>query len=375
MLKLKSIFYTIVCAALLSACSDGPKGPDDDPNDNPVEGGDVVGFYILNEGNWGQNKASLDYFSYEDNKYTANIYATRNPGTVLGLGDVGNDIAEYNGRIYAVINGSNKVEIIDAATAERIGQVNIDNCRNIAFDGNYAYVSSFVGGEGDCGSVTRFDLTTFSLSGSVSVGKQPEEIVISNGYLYVANSGQFQAPDYDRTITVVRLSDFTYYGSIDVAINMHHLRIDDDGNLWVTSRGNYADVPSNIYKLPKVGDNTFGAPKALDVPCTNLALNDGKVYFYGTTYDENWNATYNYGVIDCATAKIQPQSFITDGTEKSLVAPYGIAVQPSTGDIILTDARNYVSSGQVRCYSSEGKLLWTNTAGDIPGHIAFVKEK
>lgn len=373
MQKFRFLYAVCICAALCCSCNEEPNAPEP-PCILDDEGGSIKGFYVLNEGNWGQNKASLDYYDYSTSTYTTDVYAKANPDVVLGLGDVGNALAVYNGRLYAVINGSNKVEVIDAETAKRIAQVDIDNCRDIAFSGEYAYVSSFVGGEGECGSVSRIDLKTLTVTGKVSVGKQPEGLVVADGMLYVANSGQFQAPDYDRNISVLNLADFSLQRNIEVAINMDRLYADNDGNLWVTSRGNYADVPSNIYKLAKTGKGTFAAPQALDIPCEEIAMADGKIYFYGTTYDENWNATYNFGIIDTASATVLPGSFITDGSESTISTPYCIAVQPSTGDIFVTDARNYVSSGQVHCYSPDGKLKWSATAGDIPGHIAFLEK-
>ena len=56
------------------------------PDPNP---GEIKGFFLLNEGNMGNNKATLDYFDYETGVYTKNIYAERNPGVVKELGDVG----------------------------------------------------------------------------------------------------------------------------------------------------------------------------------------------------------------------------------------------------------------------------------------------
>ena len=57
--------------------------------------GPVKGFFLLNEGNMGSNKATLDYFNYASGGYHKNIFAERNPGVVKELGDVGNDIQIY----------------------------------------------------------------------------------------------------------------------------------------------------------------------------------------------------------------------------------------------------------------------------------------
>ena len=52
----------------------------------------VDGFYLINEGNMGSNKATLDYFDETQGVYHRNIYAERNPNVVKELGDVGNDV-------------------------------------------------------------------------------------------------------------------------------------------------------------------------------------------------------------------------------------------------------------------------------------------
>lgn len=51
--------------------------------------------------------------------------------------------------------------------------------------------------------------------------------------------------------------------------------------------------------------------------------------------------------------------------------PYGIAVNPVTKDIYVTDAKSYVVSGTVYCFSKDGVLKWKQTAGQIPAHFAF----
>ena len=118
--------------------------PEDVPVSTP-EYTSVKGFYLLNEGNMGSNKCTLDYYDYTSGVYSRNIYGSANPSVPKELGDVGNDLAIYGSRLYAVVNCSNKVEVMDAATCVRIGQIDIPNCRYIKFHGGYAYVTSYAG--------------------------------------------------------------------------------------------------------------------------------------------------------------------------------------------------------------------------------------
>ena len=52
-----------------------------------------VKLFVLNEGSYGQNNSTLDFFRYSDGKYVRNSFSQMNPTISAGLGDVGNDIA------------------------------------------------------------------------------------------------------------------------------------------------------------------------------------------------------------------------------------------------------------------------------------------
>ena len=66
------------------------------------------------------------------------------------------------------------------------------------------------------------------------------------------------------------------------------------------------------------------------------------------------------------------QSFITDGTDKLITVPYGIAVNEETKDIFVTDAKDYVSPGTLYCFGKNGIEKWSVQTGDIPEHFAFM---
>lgn len=96
-----------------------------------ASGSPVRGFYLVNEGNMGSNKCSLDYYDYYTGLYSRNFYSEKNPAVVKELGDVGNDIGIYGSKLYVVVNCSHKVEVMDARSGVRIGQVYIPNCRYV----------------------------------------------------------------------------------------------------------------------------------------------------------------------------------------------------------------------------------------------------
>lgn len=347
--------------------------------ETPAPDTGVRGFYLVNEGNMGSNKCTLDYFDYFTGLYARNFYAERNPNVIKELGDVGNDVGIYGSRLWVVVNCSHKVEVMDAHTGIRLGQVDIPNCRYVRFHRGKAYVSSYVGPvridpDAPKGAVYEVDTLSLAVARKVSVGYQPEEMEVVDDYMYVANSGGYRAPDYDRTVSVIEMIDFKQVQQIPVGINLHRLKKDNRKQLWVSSRGDYRERPSRLYVLGKVaGYNRMEVKDTIPIACSNMAVHGDSLYCYATEWNEyTASNTITYAIVNTETHEVVSRSFITDGTEKNIEIPYGIAIHPETGDIFITDAKNYVSSGTLHCYSREGKLKWSVRTGDIPAHIAFL---
>lgn len=345
---------------------------------NPGET-NIRGFYLVNEGNMGSNKCSLDYMDYFTGLYARNFYAERNPNVVKELGDVGNDIGIYGSKLYVVVNCSHKVEVLDSRSGIRLGQVDIPNCRYVRFYRGKAYVSSYVGPvlidpDAPKGAVYEVDTATLAVTRKVSVGYQPEEMEIVDDYMYVANSGGYRAPNYDNTVSVIQMIDFKQVRQIPVGINLHRLKKDRYNKLWVTSRGDYQSRPSRMYVLEKrKGYNQMEVTDTLPFGVSNMAIRGDSLYFYSTEWNNYTQSnTITYGIVDIRTKKLVSDKFITDGTEKDITIPYGIAIHPETGDILVTDAKNYVSSGTLYCFDRNGRKKWSVRTGDIPAHIVFL---
>ncbi len=341
---------------------------------------DVKGMYLVNEGNMGSNKCTLDYLDFENGWYARNLYAEKNPHVVKELGDVGNDIRIYGSRLYVVVNCSNKVEVLNARTGVRIGQIEIPNCRYIRFYRGKAYVSAYVGPvqlynpDAVKGAVYKVDTLSLQVEGKVTVGYQPDELEVLGEYLFVANSGGYMAPNYDNTVSMIELEGFRQVRKIPVGINLHRIRADRYGRLWVTSRGNYENIPSNLYVLERKKNSVeMVVTDTLGIPCSNLFIQGDSLYYYSTEWNNfTQRNTITYGIIDIKTKRKVSDSFIKDGTDGDITIPYGIAVHPETGDIFVTDAKNYVSSGTLYCYTRDGVRKWKVRTGDIPAHMCFL---
>ena len=347
---------------------------------------EIIGMYLLNEGNMGSNKATLDFLDLSGRDstvhYYRNIYSERNPSTVMSLGDVGNDCQIYGSRLWLVINCSNKVEVARAADAVRIGKVNIPNCRYVAFKDGFAYVSSYVGTQyggsnSPLGSIYKVDTLTLQKTDSVSVGYQPEEMAILGNRLYVANSGGYQGmtgQGYESTVSVVDLLTMEETDKIEVAPNLHHLKADHLGQLWVTSRGNYMDEASRLYWLEPDGGGNMKVGGHLDQSVSDLYIVGDSLYFYGSQWSEvTMTNTVTYGIINVRSHQVVTNTLSTAPEIQKIRMPYGIIVNPLHRDFYLMDAKNYVSSGELLHFLPDGTFDWKVKTGDIPGHATFLK--
>ena len=314
------------------------------------------GLYVLCEGNMGANKARLDYINLETGTYYSNWYGAQNPKQLKELGDVGNDIQQYGNRLYAVINCSHKVEVMDLQ-ARHIGQIELPNCRYMAFNDDKLYVSAYVGSVADpemLGSVFEIDTASLTVTREVKVGHQPDELCILDNRLYVCNSGGYLTNRYDSTLSVIDLDSFTEIEKIPVGLNPTRLRVDNQNRLWVCCQGNYKDIAPCVVIIEQTRSK-----HEINTRSENISI------FGSTAY-----------ILDGENKKLRAFSTIDFSEQPVLIDlsdfehPYGLLATPDA--LYISDAKNYVSSGVLHCLSYDGKERWSAKTGDIPGHFCRV---
>src|SRR5690554_7170000 len=289
------IFLSLSIVVLLNSCRRDIEMilSEDIAVDNPEIIKGYKGFYLLNEGNMGSNKASLDFYDFATGIYTKNIYAERNPHVPKEMGDVGNDIGIYNNKLWAVINVSNKLEVMDAQTTQRIGQIEIPNCRFIKFHKGYAYVTSYAGpvvidpDYEQLGFVAKINTVTLEVVDRCLVGFQPDELEIVDNKIYVANSGGYMGAGdtegYERTVSVIDIATFEEEDRIDVAYNLERIKADKRGNLWVSSEGDHKDLPARLFFIDNEKQQVTDT---IEIAASNYWIDDDLLYAYGTEFNQ-----------------------------------------------------------------------------------------
>ena len=149
------------------------------------------------------------------------------------------------------------------------------------------------------------------------------------------------------------------------------MAIDKYGFIYVSSRGDYNKIPSNVYIIDSRTDEVV---KNMNTGASEFCMSGDSLYYYRVEW--SWAAgrnTINFGIIDTRTQEVITDQIIKDGTEKDIMIPYGLAINPETKEIFVTDAQNYVVTGYVYCYSPDGYLKWKTKAGNIPAHFTFLE--
>lgn len=347
------LFFVIVSVS----CKKDPAKEEEPQVDEIVkaeQGTPAKYIYILNEGTWGNNEASLDRIEIATGAYEHNVFGAQNG---RDLGDIANDIQLYGSKMYIVVNNSNTLEVVDPESGRSIQQIfeGLNQPRYLVGAGAYVYVSSY------SDLVYKIDTATFSVVATCNVGRDPEMMAVVGEKLYVVNSGGLDNPNYDTTLSVVDLATFQEVERITVGTNPTKLAKIDDERLLVICNGNYGNEPSSLVVL----NTTTGATEKLPFTCTNLLINNGYAY----CYDFDWSAlTAVFYRLNLTT--FAKESFVLNGCG-DIACPYGIAVNSYNGNIYVTDSQNFLSSGDIYCFSATGALLYKRECGMGPAKVVM----
>jgi YVTN family beta-propeller protein len=353
--KLKSLLSAVAILSVLAACQKDKKIVVDPP-------AATAGIYVLNQGNFNGNNSTLSFYDYTTKSTTSDMFSAAN-GTKLG--DTGNDAKIYGSKMYIVVNVSSTVEVVNAKTAKSIKQVKMFNGaaarqpRYVVFNKNKAYISSYDG------TVAVMDTTTLAIEKYITVGRNPEQMVVSNGKLYVANSGGLSFGNPDKTVSVIDLNTLTETKKIQVIANPVSMAADSYGNVYVLSTGDYASILPGMTII----DNTTDAVKTQSTTLvgaygTAIIVNGDFAYFLTS---DNKVVVYNV-----KTQTVAKANFITDGTV--IKTPYSIAHDSTTGEVFVTDAKDYASNGELFAFDKDGKKEYSITTGINPGAIVLANK-
>jgi len=348
-MRLSSLF---VLSLLLFAC--------DKDDDQPIVTTAMDnGILVLCEGLFQQNNSSLSWIDLSDETVDTDFFTSQN-GRFLG--DTGNDMKLYGSKIYIIVNNSNTVEVINKNDGKSIKQISMTNGstgkqpRSIAFYNGKAFVTCYDG------FVDVIDTTSLTVSQRIPVGSNPEGLAISNGKLFVSNSGGLNYPVVDSTVSIIDLTTYTELDRIVVGKNPGAVQVDSEGDVYVIARGNYGSIPS---RMVRINAQTDTVEQTYNFDASGMALmND---YFLISFYNYS-TQTSEIRLFNTLNETIENNNFIST---TGLTTLYGIQYNPATDKIYCLDAMNYTNSGYVRQYKSTGVYEKSYHVGLNPSKLIF----
>lgn len=356
MKKFRFLLPFVVMMAVIASCK-----KDDVKTETPNV---TTGVYVLNEGLLNTTLSSLTYYDFGTSKATTDYYANVNK---TEIGDTGNDLLIYGGKMYIVVNASSKLLIVDVQTAKLIKTMEYENTAGVDRLPRYAvpYKNTVLVSSWD-NSVSVIDTTTLEITKTITVGTNPEQMVISGDKLYVANSGGITPGGLDSTISVVSLNSFTELQKIKVGLNPSCLAADSANNIYVGCMGNYGAIGP---KLVKVSTITNTVVKSVDTAVGKIRYFDGYLYATG-----GWLGSPNVRKLNLTDFSQVSANFVTDGTE--IITAYALNIDVNTGDVWVGDAKGYQASGEVFCFGQNGrkKRNFSVTPGYLPNTVAFIRQ-
>lgn len=322
--------------------------------------------YILSEGLFNLNNSSLTRYSFRTHQLKTNYFSTINK---RGLGDTANDIALYGNKLYIVVNVSSTLEVVDFTTGQSIKQIPMRTengssrqPRHIAFHKDKAYVCSFDG------TVARIDTTSLEIEATVKAGRNPESLCVQNEKLYVSNSGGLDYTEgigVDNTVSVIDLASFTEIKKITVGPNPGCILPDSENFVYVATHGK--NIVEGDYHLVKINSRTDEVERVFDEKVMNFAIQGNVGYLYNYNYQTE---DASIKMFNLQTGETIREHFITDGTQ--IHTPYGIHINPYSGNIYITEAYSYTVTGDVLCFNQNGQLQFRlNRIGLNPNTVVF----
>lgn len=315
------------------------------------------GILVLCEGLFQQNNASISWINGNDNSIETHFFEKN---TSRGLGDTGNDMLRYGAKIYIAVNVSSTLEVMSARDFSSIQQLSMvqggiaKQPRNMAAYGGKVYITCFDG------HVDVLDTSSLTITSRIPVGLNPDGIAISGSKLFVGNSGGLNAPTMDSTISIIDLNTDQEIDRITIGMNPGAITVDQDGEVYVVTRGNYSNIPSRLNRLDA---NTHVVLQQFPFDASStIRMGQNILISY---YDYN-SQQATVALFDASSEQMINANYLDLG---SVTTPYNLHYSANKNRIYLMDAMNYVNAGYVREFNASGSLLNSYQVGLNPTKI------
>lgn len=341
------ICITVAFALVLSSCERQPVIDPVYPPVISVKGG----LFILNEGLFQSGSATLDYYNFETQELSSNAFEGKNNRS---LGDVLQSVCVYENKAYLVVNNSQKIEVVDAATLASTGTITGFKSPRYMTVANpqKAYVSEYYNG-----GVKTVDLASHSITSTIPLSGNCEELLLYGAKLYVTNAAS-------RYLYIINTNSDLVMDSIEVGYGSNSIVQDGENKLWVLCAGRMTPVSErgSLVKINPVTDSVeahFTMSRQGDHGPMKLRIDARKSTLYWLNRD-----VYRY-TLNASEVSQTPWIYSIKNNF------WALRCDSATDEIYVGDAVDYVQRSVVNRYDEAGGLRGSFKAGVITTDFYF----
>jgi len=318
------------------------------------------GIYITNEGDFNTGQGEISFYNPATDTVSNGLFSRVNG---YHLGDVVQSIYIKDSTGFIVVNNSAKIEVVRIPSLKHIITITIPNSSPRYFlpiNDSVGYVTDLYGSK-----IHVINYHTGSLITNISgVAEWTEHILMVNRTVVVEERSLLSTPSYTGSIITINpathtlIQRYSFNGS-----NVDGMVYDHLNHIWF---GMDADsvhhIPASIYCLN--ADMSLNKNIALGNGhvVSNLKINGtgDKIYYFDN------DGVKGISISDTAAGN----AFIPVNGRNF----YGLGVDPTTGDVYVSDALDYVQPSRVYMYDKNANLIQSFSAGIISGNFAFSYE-
>ncbi len=317
------------------------------------------GLFICNEGNFQYGNATLSYYDPATKQVENEVFYRAN---AMKLGDVAQSMVIRNGIGWVVVNNSHVVFAIDANTFKEVGRItDLTSPRYIHFlSDEKAYITQIWDNRIFIVNPKRYEVTGYiDVPNMTMESGSTEQMVQLGKYVYV------NCWSYQNRILKIDTETDRVVAELTVGIQPTSLMLDKNNKLWTITDGGYEGSPygHESPSLYRIDTETFTIEQQFrfdfgDWP-SEVQLNGTRDKIYWLN-DDVWE-------MDVEADRVPVRPFLPyNGT-----LYYGLTIDPTSGDVYIADAIDYVQQGKVYRYSKDRELLDEFYVGIIPGAFCW----
>jgi len=298
--------------------------------------------FVVCEGNFNSENGSLwtiteeEVYEYSDNP----------------IGDVVQSAIVHNNQLFVIVNSSGNIQVFDITdeglTLVHFIDTHSSGPREMLVHNNHLYFTNWYTAD-----IKKLNLTTWDIDAEIVMSGLPEDIIMSDGHLYVSITMNLDWSDGHLVAEIDPETD-TIIQEHEVGFGPGEL-LEYEGDIYVART--YYDTDWNAY---------YGTSRIKDDEIDIISYGSGTPCGGGIfKYQESVYRTYNGGI-----AQLDMNMNIVEGTR---LGDYDYSSVYSTkiiGNYIYFGLSDYIAPDDVKVVDSNGNEIASYQVGALPGDFA-----